>query len=327
MEPPVAVLHLPGTGLPPSRELLLRLTSELTLAGIEHAAGTSLMVHAAGLAFPDGRVIALVGESGAGKTTATRALCRTDGPAGFGYVTDETVAVDADLRVRPFPKPLALVENGPTPKVHRGPDDLGLATAPARLTLAGVVLLRRDAEHRGPPRVTPVAQLDLMAALVPHTSALTRLPDPVRRLADLVGRCAGYAVRYREADDLAGGLGELSWDPPQGLTQDDLGARDEPTDSGPVATRQPGAADVLVTADGAFLLIDSRPVRLSAVGVSVWQGLQAGLRGPRLVEHVIDRHGPHPDADALVEDTRATLCALALPVLADAADGQEDATA
>ena len=47
------------------------------------------MLHAAGIADADGLVVALVGPSGMGKTTASSYLARH----GFGYVTDETVSI------------------------------------------------------------------------------------------------------------------------------------------------------------------------------------------------------------------------------------------
>ncbi len=314
----IEVVNLPGSGPAPSREMLLRLTSQLTLAGIEHAAGTALMFHAAGVALPDGRVIALVGESGAGKTTATRALCRVDGPTHYGYVTDETVAVDPDFRVRPFAKPLALCEVDGEVKMQRGPDDLGLAHAPECLTLAAIVLLRRDVDHEGLARLVSLSRLDLVDALVPHTSALTRLPDPVHRLAALADRCPGYAVSYREADDLAHALAELT-----AITDLDRETAQPPT-VGDGADHEVEAvtdtssathvstADVLITPEGGFLLADGHPVRLSPLGLSVWEALRSGYRGVDLVAQVTDRHGEHPDAETIVEGTRLTLAALNL---------------
>lgn len=321
--PPLDALIFPGTGPIPTREMLLRLTSELTMLGIERAAGSALMFHAAGVALKDGRMIALVGESGAGKSTATRALCRTDRPAPMGYVTDETVAVDADLRVRPFPKPLALIDDAQV-KVHRGPDDMGLAQAPAHLTLAGIVLLRREAGHEGAPRVERVTHLDLIESLVPHTSALTRLADPVRRLSDLVSRCQGYTVHYREAADLAEVLAGVRW-VARGPSDRGLGngngrsATVTPDDGwGRSTPARVTNDDVLITPDGAFLLAEGRPVRLGPVGVAVCEGLQAGYRGPQLVEQVTARYGLHPDAQSLIERACAQLAALALPGLDDA---------
>ena len=51
--------------------LLERLSQRVTLAAIEAHRGRRWMLHAAGLALPDGRVVVLVGPSGRGKTTVT----------------------------------------------------------------------------------------------------------------------------------------------------------------------------------------------------------------------------------------------------------------
>lgn len=294
----IEVVNLPGSGPAPSREMLLRLTSQLTLAGIEHAAGTALMFHAAGVALPDGRVIALVGESGAGKTTATRALCRVDGPTHYGYVTDETVAVDPDFRVRPFAKPLALCEVDGEVKMQRGPDDLGLAHAPECLTLAAIVLLRRDVDHEGLARLVSLSRLDLVDALVPHTSALTRLPDPVHRLAALAELTA---------------ITDLDRETAQPPTVGDGADHEVEAVSDTSPATHVSTADVLITPEGGFLLADGHPVRLSPLGLSVWEALRSGYRGVDLVAQVTDRHGEHPDAESIVEGTRLTLAALNLP--------------
>ena len=54
-----------------------------------------LLLHA-GAVERDGRVVALTGISGQGKTTLTAALVQ----AGYGYVTDELVAIDPVHRRR-----------------------------------------------------------------------------------------------------------------------------------------------------------------------------------------------------------------------------------
>lgn len=80
------------------------LTSAITLAAIDQLAGHRMMFHACGLADPvSGATIAFIAPSGTGKTTVARTL----GP-GLGYVSDETIAVDAELRIVPYPKPLSV---------------------------------------------------------------------------------------------------------------------------------------------------------------------------------------------------------------------------
>ena len=78
----------------------------------------------------DGGTVALVAASGTGKTTAGRVLGRR-----LGYVSDETIAVEHDLTVRAYPKPLSIVVNPATPRVkhERSPDDLGLLRAAGAL--------------------------------------------------------------------------------------------------------------------------------------------------------------------------------------------------
>ena len=72
------------------------LTTQVTVAGLQATAGVRLNLHAGGLADDRGRVLALVGPSGTGKTTATRTLA-----GRLGYLSDETVSMDAGGRVFP----------------------------------------------------------------------------------------------------------------------------------------------------------------------------------------------------------------------------------
>src|SRR5690242_4779685 len=105
------------------------------------------MLHAAGLASDDGGTVALVAGSGTGKTTAGRLLGRS-----LGYVSDETIAVEHDLTVRPYAKPLSIVTDPtvPTGKHEESPDDLGLRPAAPVLRLAAVAVLERRDDVGGP---------------------------------------------------------------------------------------------------------------------------------------------------------------------------------
>ena len=76
-------------------------------SAIDQRAGEVIMLHAAGLALPDGRVVAFVAPSGTGKTTLSRTLGKA-----FGYVSDETVVINFDGTVTPYPKPLSVIRSG-----------------------------------------------------------------------------------------------------------------------------------------------------------------------------------------------------------------------
>ena len=91
-------------GAIPVESMLASLSINVTLAALRCRAGEVLMLHAAGLATPDGRVVALVGPSGRGKTTVSRILGRE-----FAYVSDESIAITADGAVVPYRKPLSVM--------------------------------------------------------------------------------------------------------------------------------------------------------------------------------------------------------------------------
>ena len=87
----------------------LQVVEQVTACALEGAAGSLLLVHACGLSDESGGVIALVGKSGAGKTTAAVALGRH-----LGYVSDEAVAVQAEGSVIAFERPLCVMGPGDT---------------------------------------------------------------------------------------------------------------------------------------------------------------------------------------------------------------------
>ena len=75
---------------------LRRDARQVTLAALIVTSGQRFNLHAGGLADEQGRVLALVGRSGTGKTTATRLLAER-----LDYLSDETVSITPDGLVHP----------------------------------------------------------------------------------------------------------------------------------------------------------------------------------------------------------------------------------
>ena len=89
-----------------------------------------------------GRAIVLPGRSGAGKTTLTAELVR----AGASYLSDDFAPIDGRGRVHPFPKLLAVRENGETRELPAE----AFGGRQSRLPLpVGLVVLSSYAEGRG----------------------------------------------------------------------------------------------------------------------------------------------------------------------------------
>lgn len=187
-------------------QLLSLLSQKVTLAAIEGRRGDLWMLHAAGLADEDGRVVVLVGPSGQGKTTASRTLA-----AHYGYVSDETVSIDADGTVLPYRKPLSVIVQDHEVKVQRPPNEIGLKSLPdAPLTLAAVVLLDRRPD--GPDEaVLEACDLgEALSELIAQTSYIGELPNPLRTIAKHAAATGGVRrVIYREASSLQTALAPL----------------------------------------------------------------------------------------------------------------------
>jgi hypothetical protein len=179
--------------------MLSDLSQRVTLAALEQRRGDLWMLHAAGLAGDDGRVVVLVGPSGRGKTTAVRTLATS-----FGYVSDESVAIDDEGRVWPYRKPLSVIEKQGAPKAERSPSELGLRALPdAALRVAAVVLLDRVPESAGLPTIETLDVGDALEDLVSQSSGLTSMPAPLRSIAALAGATGGIRrVTYHEAASL-----------------------------------------------------------------------------------------------------------------------------
>jgi hypothetical protein len=188
-------------------DLLQVLTQRITLSAIDARAGQHLMLHACALADPgSGATAAFVAPGGTGKTTFVRTHAQNR-----WYVTDETTVVLGDGTVLPYPKPLSVRRTPSSPfKDETAPSRLGL-TAPSGPThLSALCLLERTDEHVGPARVETLGTLDALIALVPQTSHLPEMAEPLRRLAALCESVGGvHRVTYREAAQVAGVVDEL----------------------------------------------------------------------------------------------------------------------
>jgi hypothetical protein len=181
------------------------LSQQVTRAAIDARRGDLWMLHAAGIATPRGDVVAFVGPSGRGKTTASRHLGRR-----YGYVSDETIGIARDGGVVAYRKPLSIIEEARAPKVERAASSIGLGGIPQDLFISAIVLLHRDAAHHGAPAVRRLDLADALDDLVTQSSHLAERPDSLRFIAAIAEATGGIrAVRYREATDLERIVDEL----------------------------------------------------------------------------------------------------------------------
>jgi hypothetical protein len=285
----------------------------VTLASIRRRTGQCLMLHAAGLAAPDGSTVALVAASGTGKTTAGATLGRT-----LGYVSDETVAVEADLTVRAHPKPLSVVTDPGRPfvKHERSPDDLGLRPAPAQLRLVATVVLERDPGTTDPV-LQPIGLVEAAALVLPQTSALPSLDRPLDRLADVLAAGHGpWRLRYSEIGDCADlvaalAAGHAPGGAPDGVAWEWVDGRDRPDAAaavdgipGPASLVQRAAFDDALLSDGSALVLRDRvPTTLPGLAATLWRRLEGPTPVSALVDTATAALGPHPDAESIVLDT------------------------
>lgn len=185
---------------------LMVTTQRVTRALIGARAGDLLLFHAGAVSDPDtGRSLAYVARGGTGKTTLSRLLGKR-----LGYLTDETVGIDAAGLIHPYPKPLSVRRaDQPDLKDELSPDALGLLPAPATARLRRIVLLERGADV-DTATLAEVDFMDALFALAAQSSALPALPRPLHRLADLIDEVGPIlTLRYGEAGHVADGLGSL----------------------------------------------------------------------------------------------------------------------
>jgi len=275
------------------------ITSRVTLAALEATAGQRINLHAGAVADEEGRVLAVIGASGAGKTTAVALLA-----SRWGYLSDETTSIDDTLAVHAHAKPLSMITDREAPLVKHSlsPDDLGLARPPALSHLHRIVLLHRGDDDSG---LVPLAPAHAIAEMVAQTSSLTQLEHPILRLADTIDACGGvWGLRYREfeeqLDDLAH-LMDTEGQPPAprlhhpGVAEVVAGGSDG-------SWRRTAWLDAMEYDDELVLMVDDRVHVLAGLGVVLWLALESPTTADDLVAEVQALWGAHPDAPALVLD-------------------------
>lgn len=309
---PVTTVELSGDPDPHRRDYAL--ASAVTRAGIAQLTGRLTMFHACGVCDPrTGRSAVLVAPSGTGKTTAAARLCSS----GFGYISDETIAFGPDRVIRPYPKPLSVVldEADARHKSQHSPDELGLLPCRERPVAAMLVLLDRDDDHRGRPCLEPVPLLEAVLELIPQTSALPALPDPLNTLCDHIAAMGGaMRLRYGDieetADLLRRGLaaaapvdrGHRHLPPPGDTGPGALGPATADDAELPSSVRRAAYSDAVAVDEEVLVLIGTVPVHLSGLGATIWRYAVAPAPVPDLLAVCREAHGDHPDAASLVDD-------------------------
>lgn len=273
-------------------ELAESLTSRLTVAAILANAGELTMLHACGVADPDtGAVVALVARSGTGKTTSSAVLAQA-----YGYVSDETVAIDWDGSVVPYPKPLSVKQGPGLPKRQLGPDELGLQPAPATPFIQSIVLLNRTEEfgHQAPV-LERVPLADAVLALIPDSSSQGELEAPLQSLCHLIESVGGvWQVTYSEAADLPAALEPLfkTGTPPgqeAAWEARPAGNNPEPIPEGWI--QRAAAKDAVAIGSDLLVMLDNEIVRLTGIGPAIWEACAGPLHPERLAEEVTKVHG------------------------------------
>lgn len=288
--------------------MLASLSMDVTLAALQHGAGHLLMLHAAAVASPEGRVVALVGPSGRGKTTAARHL-----GTSFGYVSDESVGITADGRVLPYRKPLSIIEDDPLVKAQRSPRELGLKTVEAQpLRLAALVLLERS-EDAVAPHTEELSPTDALVGLAREASYLGRLDAPLATLRSHIDAVGGaHRIVYRDVATLEPEIRRLVGreavrTPRQASVGGDSRARTRGTPapaSVGIAYRQTGVVDELPLGDDRIAVLvrtdrkSSKIAVLDGIAPAIWASVAAPASLGDIVESVVRRHGEPSEGDA-----------------------------
>lgn len=274
-----------------------------------------LLLHSGGVATPDGRVVVIHGESGAGKTTLTTALVAE----GLAYLTDETVCLDpVTLAVEPFPKPLTVKPGSQQVLAHLrpGPDrvdphsgnwqldpsSLGGPPIPATELQPVLLVFPQYQPGRAGVDVEPVSRARAAYVLGEQSSALWAVePRPLDALVRLVTQAAAYRVGYGDAHDAAPVIASDLL--PSSTVAGSGGDLPGPHTPRACGLRWADGVD-WVGLDGEAVLFDGRHLHhLDVPGAAAWELLDGSLDVPQVSAELAERFGADPATVLLdVED-------------------------
>ena len=203
-EPPT-VITLPRSDRPMSPQTSVEVRDRLRTMAVDAAGDSLLLVRAAAVATPGGAALGLVAVEAEERASVVAELSRR----GFGYVTDELLALDESFDVVAFPEPIAFEQPGEEAPVLAGPDALGLRPCPAGLHLAAMVVLDHDPARQEPPELVRVDSagdvllLQPSVVTAPKAWADTALPDLVDEVDGL------WRLSYGDVHAVAPVLAEL----------------------------------------------------------------------------------------------------------------------
>jgi hypothetical protein len=208
---PVDTLTDPGTAL---SCLLLHINRRAVAASC-----ADIVLHASAVA-RGGDVAMFPAPTESGKTTLAAGLVR----AGFAYVTDEAVALDATGTVRPYPRPLAVdrgswdvladlrpslteaQERYVTDQWHLGPTQIGTVAGPGvpRLVVAPRYVAGATTE------LVPMSRADAVAMLVTNSFNFEmHAPAALETLASVVRSSSCYRLVVGDLDAACAAVGTL----------------------------------------------------------------------------------------------------------------------
>lgn len=287
---PPTDIELPDTS--DFQAMLSDLSPRVTLAALSARRGRAWLLHAGAVCDEDGRVIVFVGPSGAGKTTAVATLART-----WGYVSDESVAVEDDGAVRAYRKPLSVVQPDTTVKIQVAPAEFGLGQLPsAPLRLAGIAVLDRRS-NLTPARVHALDPADALVHLTEQSSYLSAMRQPLATILRHLSETGGaHRLVYDDVAHLPGLVASLFAAAPSAPAHTGRAAIPSRVRH---AEGRAGVVDAIELVDGRVVVLTpathDRPslslrVLSPAAGAAWWHSKRLDLEPPDIVA-ALEQHG------------------------------------